>query len=100
MPLFAWIGRDGPQGVPLRKLHRDEHLRGLELLDRAGAIRFAGPLLDPKGDPAGSVIVFEAESLAAARAVAAGDAYAQRGIFASWEVFETRAVFPAPRQEK
>jgi uncharacterized protein YciI len=99
MPLFAWIGRDGPRGVELRGLHREEHLRGLEPLDRAGRIRFAGPLLDDAGKPAGSVIVFEADSLAAARAIAGADAYAQRGIFASWEVFETRAVFPAQRKE-
>jgi hypothetical protein len=97
MPLFAWIGRDGPRGVELRAAHREEHLRGLEPLDRTGRIRFAGPLLDDTGRPAGSVIVFEAESLAAARAIADADAYARRGIFATWEVFETRAVFPAPR---
>jgi hypothetical protein len=98
MPLFAWIGRDGPRGVELRALHREEHLRGLEPLDRAGRIRFAGPLLDDAGRPAGSVIVFEAGSLADARAVAEADAYARRGIFASWEVFETRAVFPQPKE--
>ena len=97
MPLFVWIGRDGPRGAELRALHREEHLRGLGLLDREGRMRFAGPLLDEEGRPKGSVIVLEAESLVAARAVASDDAYARRGIFASWEVFETRAVFGAQR---
>jgi hypothetical protein len=94
MPLYAMIGRDGPRGLELRKLHREAHLAGLEPLDRAGRIRFAGPLRDEAGEPRGSVVVFEAESLAAARAQAAADPYVTRGVFASYEVFETLAVFP------
>jgi uncharacterized protein YciI len=94
MPLYVLIGRDGPQGVELRKTHREAHLRNLEPLDRAGSVRFGGPLVDADGAPCGSVVIFEADDLAAAQAFAAGDPYVTEGIFASYEVLETRAVLP------
>ena len=94
MPLFTIIGRDGPDGLELRKLHRDAHLANLEPLEQEGRIRYAGPLLDTSGNPCGSVIVLEQPSLAAALGVAARDPYGTQGIFASHEVIETRQVFP------
>ena len=95
MPLFALIGRDGPRGLELRRRHRAAHLANLEPLDQAGRIRFAGPLLDESESPCGSVIIFEADDLAAARAFAASDPYTVEGIFESYEVIGTRLVFPA-----
>lgn len=94
MPLYVIIGRDGPRGLALRKQHRDAHLAGLEGLEAAGRIRHAGPLRDEAGDPCGSVIVLEAESLEEARRQAASDPYVTEGVFASHEVFETLQVFP------
>ncbi|NNL67647.1 MAG: hypothetical protein HKP30_15460 [Myxococcales bacterium] len=96
MPLYAMIGRDGPRGLELRKLHREAHLAGLEPLAAAGRIRHAGPLRDADGSPCGSLVVFEAEDLAAAEAQAAADPYVVHGVFASHEVFETVVVFPKP----
>ena len=52
-------------------------------------------MLDDSGAPCGSVVIFEAESLEAAKALAAGDAYVTEGIFERYEVRETRVVFPA-----
>ncbi len=94
MPLFALIGRDGEQGLALRKQHREAHLAGMEPLDAAGRIHHAGPLLDATGAPTGSLVVFEAADLAEAQAIAARDPYVTQGIFASYEVFETKVVFP------
>ncbi len=94
MPLYALIGRDGPRAAELRPLHRKAHLESLEPLERAGKIRHAGPLLDEAGRPVGSLVVFDAASLDAARALAARDPYVVEGVFASHEVRETRAVFP------
>jgi uncharacterized protein YciI len=93
MPLFALIGRDAPGAPELRKRHRPAHLEHLRPLARAGRVRFAGPLLDG-GVPVGSLVVFEAESLAAARALAARDPYVVHGVFASHELRETRDVLP------
>jgi hypothetical protein len=94
MPLYLMLGRDGPRGLELRKQHRDAHIAKLEELVQAGRIQYAGPLLVPAGDPCGSVIVFEAEDLDQARAIAAADPYVTAGVFASHEVLATRRVFP------
>jgi uncharacterized protein YciI len=92
--LYVLIGRDGPRGSELRKLHREAHLRNLEPLAAAGRVAYAGPLLDASDQPVGSVIVFEAPDLAAARRFAATDPYAVEGVFERWEVWGSRQVFP------
>ena len=94
MPLFVLIVRDGPEGLALRKQCREAHLENLRPLAEAGRVRYAGPLRDEAGDPCGSVIVFQAESLSHAQAFAASDPYATEGVFATTEVFETLQVFP------
>jgi uncharacterized protein len=94
MPWFVMIGHDGPRGSELRKIHRPAHLAGLEPLANAGRIRHAGPMLGDDGTPIGSVVVFAAESLAEAQAIAASDPYVTEGIFARCEVRETAVVFP------
>jgi uncharacterized protein YciI len=92
MPFYAFIGHDGPRGPELRKLHRAAHLEGIDELVAKNRIRHAGPLLDESGAPIGSLVLFEAEDLDAARRIAAGDPYVTEGIFERWEVRETRVV--------
>ena len=94
MPLFVYLGHDGPRGAALRTEHRPQHLAHLEALSRARRIRFAGPLLNDRGDPCGSLIIFEATDLASARALAESDPYMAEGIFESIDVFESKQVFP------
>lgn len=94
MPTYVLIGRDRPNGLELRRSLRPAHLEGLEPLDRRGAIRHAGPLLDVDGDPVGSVVIFEASDLAAAHSLVEADPYVKQGLFAHYEVHETVAVFP------
>ena len=95
MPLYVYRGRDSDQGLELRKLHRDKHIAHLSPLEEAGRVQFAGPLLDADQNPCGSLIVFEADTLEAARAVAEADPYLTHGIFSDVEVFETKKVFPS-----
>ncbi len=92
MPLFCLIGRDGPKGLELRKIHRDAHLANVAPLKEAGQMAYAGPLIDETGQPCGSILIFQADDLASARRFAASDPYVTEGIFASHEVIETRAV--------
>ena len=94
MPWFILIGHDGPRGLELRKLHRPAHIAGLEAVERSHRIRHAGPMLGDDGAPIGTVVLFEAESLAEAQAIAARDPYVIEGIFARYEVRETAVVFP------
>lgn len=93
MPTYALIGHDGPRGRELRKHHREAHLTRLEAIAREGRIRHAGPLLDDAGLPRGSLVVFDAESLEAAKALAAADPYVSEGVFERYAVYETRVVF-------
>lgn len=94
MALFVLIGRDGEQGVALRKLHREAHLANLGRMSEAGRLTYAGPLRDEAGVPCGSVVIFQAPNLGEARAVADADPYTVNGVFQSVDVFETVQVFP------
>jgi uncharacterized protein YciI len=94
MPLFVMLGTDGPRGAELRPLHRPAHLENLAPLARDGRVAYAGPLLGPGGQPCGSLVVFEAENLVAARAFAETDPYVSEGVFERIQLWETRQVLP------
>ncbi len=96
MPVFVMIGRDGPEALERRPGIRPRHLAHLEPLSRQGRILFAGPLFQDDGrTPRGSVVVFTADTLEEARAIAARDPYVTGGVFASHEVAPSTRVFPA-----
>lgn len=83
--LFALICTDKPDGLPIRKENRPNHLAYLTSL--GAALKFAGPFTAEDGETMnGSLIVVEAPSPAAARAIADGDPFARAGLFASVEI--------------
>jgi hypothetical protein len=94
MPLFVYRGHDGPRGLELRKTVRERHLAHLQPLADVGRVRFAGPLVDAAGNPCGSLVIFEADDLGAARRIAESDPYLVEGVFERVEVHATRAVLP------
>ena len=94
MPLFTYRGIDGPRGLELRKTVRERHLAHLRAHAEAGRVRFGGPLVDEAGQPCGSLVILEADDLAAARAIAESDPYLVEGVFERVEVHATKAVFP------
>ncbi len=83
MPLFALICTDNPDSLELRVQTRPAHL---EYLGATDAVRLGGPTLDAAGKPSGSILVIEAEDLAAAQVFANGDPYALAGLFAKVEI--------------
>ncbi len=87
---FTIIGRDGPQGQERRKKYRDGHLKRLETLNAQGRLILAGPF----SDKSGSLIVFEADSLEAAKDFAAGDPYVTESVFDHYEVIPFKQIFP------
>ena len=89
---FVLIGHDGPNGVELRKVHREAHLKRLEELDSRKKLILAGPFADWTG----SLVVFEAESLEEARRWAEKDPYIQKKVFSHYEVKSFTQVFPRP----
>lgn len=90
MAFFTLICIDKPDSLALRAATREAHLAYLRA-DPA-VVRLGGPFLDEAGQPTGSMLLIEAEDLAAAQAFAAADPYAQAGLFASVEVKPWRMV--------
>ncbi len=94
MPLFVYRGEDGADGLELRKTVRERHLAHLRHLVDAGRVRFGGPLIDASDAPCGSLVIFEADDLESARAVAESDPYLTEGVFERVDVHGTKAVLP------
>ena len=94
MPFYALIGRDRPNGLEHRKTHRPAHLEHMAKLDAAGRLRYGGPILDEKGEMAGSLIILEAENLEEASATYQQDPYIVHGVFEHYEVVPTHPIFP------
>lgn len=88
--MYVMIGRDGPQGQELRKIHREAHLEKLQNLSKAGKILLAGPLTDG----AGSLIVFNVATKTEAELIAKTDPYVMNRVFESYELHPFQKVLP------
>lgn len=82
--LYAIICIDKPDHLEVRKANRDAHLAHIKGSD--GAIVQAGPFLDGDGQMCGSLVIFEADDIAAPQAWADADPYANAGLFQSVEI--------------
>ncbi|AHJ64649.1 YciI family protein [Granulibacter bethesdensis] len=89
--LFAVICTDREGGLELRKQTRPAHLEYLR--DHESRLVQVGPVLNTAGEPEGSLLIIDTTSLEEAQAFAAGDPYAQAGLFASVTVRAYRQVF-------
>ena len=97
--LYALICTDRPGTLPIRKANRPQHLEYLKSL--GDTIVLAGPFTEEDGTTMnGSLIVVDAASLAAARAIAAGDPFAKAGVFAEVEVRPWLWTINAPDEEE
>ncbi|MDX1593463.1 MAG: YciI family protein [Gammaproteobacteria bacterium] len=98
--LYAIIGRDVDDSLPLRQSARPAHLERLQALQEAGRLVLAGPFPAIDGEdpgPAGftgSLIVAEFDSLEAARAWADDDPYVSAGVYAETAVRPFKQVYP------
>jgi uncharacterized protein YciI len=93
VPLFSLVCIDKPDSLALRQSTRPRHL---DYMDATGVVRLGGPLLDPQGEsPIGSLLIVEADDLAAVEAFAAADPYAQAGLFERVEIRPYRVVVNA-----
>lgn len=88
MPLFAILCRDKPGHLQTRLDTREAHLAHIR---DSGIVRMAGPLIEA-GQMAGSLVIVEADDLAAAQGWADADPYRAAGLFASSEVIEWKKV--------
>ncbi len=88
--LYAMIAKDKPDALQVRLDTRPVHLDHLNGLGKK--LVFAGALLDAEDKPEGSIVVFEAETLEEAEAMAAADPFVAAGVFASYEVKRWRVA--------
>ncbi len=96
MSSFVLICWDGPEGVNLRNVHREAHIKYIGKLNDEGLIHCAGPIKNDAGDQSiGAMIVFEATDLSAARAIADDDPYVAGGVYKTVQVQPFRKAIPA-----
>ncbi|HEY1838301.1 MAG: YciI family protein [Rhizomicrobium sp.] len=88
--LFILIATDKENSLALRMASREAHLAYARA---TGVVRFGGPFLDAKGEMTGSMIVFEAADMDAARRWAGNDPYAKAGLFARSEIRAWKLTF-------
>jgi uncharacterized protein len=88
--LYAMIAKDAPGALQKRLDTRPVHLDHLNGLGKK--LVFAGALLGADDQPEGSIVVFEAESLEDAQAMADADPFVAAGVFASYEVKRWRVA--------
>lgn len=82
MPLFVFCGLDHPGALEVRKATRQAHLDWIASL--SPAVKIGGPMLTDDGaTPVGSMLVVEADTIGAAKALLEQDPYARAGLFAS-----------------
>ena len=89
--LFTIACTDKPASLELRLATRPAHIEHLKV--EASRIVLGGPVLDPAGNPCGSLLVVEAADRAEAEAFAAADPYAKAGLFESVAIRPYRVVF-------
>ncbi|QND43119.1 YciI family protein [Rhizobium leguminosarum bv. viciae] len=94
--LFALLCKDKPGHLNVRMDTRPTHIEHLNKLNAEGTLKIAYPFLDDDGKPCGSLIIVEAESKEAARALADADPYAKAGLFESVDVKAYNWVFNKP----
>ena len=80
MPMFALFCVDKPGALSVRMATRQAHLSYAR--EHIAMLKLGGPLLDDAGDMAGSLMILEADDLAAAQRFNAEDPYTQAGL---WE---------------
>ena len=76
----------------LRAKHRAEHRVHLRALVDQGALLLAGPFED---EASGGMMIFEAESAEAVRAMVDADPFATEGVFATVEIRPFTQVAPS-----
>jgi uncharacterized protein YciI len=90
--LFVVTAIDKENALALRLATREAHFAYAR---ETGVIRLGGPFLSSKDEMAGSLIIFEAADLEAAKAWHANDPYVKAGLFARSEVRPWKMTFNA-----
>ncbi|UJW84264.1 YciI family protein [Devosia sp. SL43] len=97
MPLFAMIAKDKPDMGDKRIATRPVHLEHLKAMGEK--LVLAGALMGADGNPEGSLLVLEADTIEAATASFMADPFVAEGIFGSVEVKPWRVAINHTNRE-
>lgn len=89
--LFAMIAKDRANVLDKRLATRPVHMQHLDSLGQQ--LKLGGALLDANGNPEGSLVVIEAETLEDATAIFNADPFVSEGIFESVEIKPWRLAY-------
>ena len=81
--LFVLTAIDKDDSLNLRMSVREQHMA---FVKETGVVRLGGPFLDANGGMAGSLIIFEAADMDAAKTWNAKDPYMKAGLFKSTDI--------------
>ena len=81
--LFVLTAIDKDNALETRMGAREAHMA---FVKETGVVRLGGPFLDANGNMAGSLIIFEAADMEAAKAWNAKDPYMKAGLFKSTDI--------------
>jgi uncharacterized protein YciI len=90
MALYVLVCRDKPNSLALRMATREAHLAYARA--NSGKVKLGGPILDDKGDMAGSLLIFDTEDMAEVQAFTDADPYALAGLFGTVEILPFKAT--------
>lgn len=90
MALFALTCLDKPDSLQVRLGARQDHLAWV---GGTGMLKLGGPFLDEDGEMAGSLMIIEADDMAAAKAFNANDPYTKAGLWRSVDIRPFRVTF-------
>ncbi|HEY5338279.1 MAG TPA: YciI family protein [Rhizomicrobium sp.] len=80
---FVLTAIDKDNALELRMSVREQHMA---FVKETAVVRLGGPFLDASGGMAGSLIIFEAADMDAAKAWHASDPYVKAGLFKSSDI--------------
>lgn len=90
MALYVLVCHDKPNSLDLRMATREAHLAYARA--HSGKVKLGGPILDAKGDMAGSLLIFDTEDVGDVEAFTANDPYTKAGLFGRVEILPYRAT--------
>jgi uncharacterized protein YciI len=90
MALYVLVCHDKPNSLDLRMATREAHLAYARA--HSGKVKLGGPILDAKGDMAGSLLIFDTDDAADVEAFTANDPYTKAGLFGRVEILPYRAT--------
>ncbi|MAY90311.1 MAG: hypothetical protein CMN00_03890 [Rickettsiales bacterium] len=88
---YILICYDAPDSLEVRKETRAKHIKYIE--NHLIKVTFAGPILDEKENPIGSIIVLDCNKIEDAKKFSINDPYYLKNVFKKVQIHKFKKVF-------